>query len=172
VPGTRTIGGYQPPTQPAERRAFFDLLRRVAELERVVGDLGTTVTEMDRVVDILAAEVTVSSYAAFSFNAATTEPIVGNQIRINNASQTAATRVWISHTTFDGLDVRVGLSRIQPGDLIYIQDFDDGSKWVRYTVVSSTNDGTYHDFTVTYANGPGNVPFQKIAMRIVFPGIS
>jgi hypothetical protein len=158
VPGTRTVGGYQPPTQPAERRAFFDLLRRVAELERVV--------------DILAAEVTVSSYAAFSFNAATTEPPIGNQIRVNNANQHLATRVWISHTTFDGLDVRVGLNRIQPGDLLYIQDFDDGSKWVRYTVVTSTNDGTYHDFTVTYETGPGNVPFQKVAMRIIFPGVS
>jgi hypothetical protein len=33
VPGTRTVGGYQPPTQPTERRAFFDLLRRIAKME-------------------------------------------------------------------------------------------------------------------------------------------
>jgi len=150
--------GYQPPSAPTVRRADYDLMRRVVELERVVG--------------ILAAEVTVSTYAAFSFNAGTTEPPVGNQIRLNNASQTAATRLWMSHTTFDGLDVSVGLSRIQPGDMVYIQDFDDGSKWVRYTVSATTNDGAYHDFTVAYESGPGTVPFQKVAMRIVFPGIS
>ena len=157
--------GYQPPSAPTVRRADYDLVRRVAQLE-------ATVAEMDRIVDILASEVSVSSYAAFSFNASTAEPITGNQIRINNASQAAATRFWISHTTFDGLDVSVGLSRIVPGDLIYMQDFDDGSKWVRYTVTSSTNDGTYHDFVVTYESGPGNVPFQKVAMRIIFPGVS
>jgi hypothetical protein len=156
--------GFQPTSAPTVRRADLDLMRRLARLEVVVA-------EMDRIVDILASEVSVSTYAAFSFNANTTEPIVGNQIRVNNASQTAATKLWISHTTFDGLDIRVGLNRIQPGDIIYMQDFDDGSKWVRYTVVTSTNDGTYHDFGVTYESGPGNVPFQKIAMRIVFPGL-
>jgi hypothetical protein len=154
----RAIGGYQPSTtSSSSRRADFDLRRRVAELERVVG--------------ILADQVTISSYVALSFNSATTEPIVGNQIRINNASQTAATRMWISHMTFDGLDIAVGLRRIVPGALIYMQDFDDGSKWVRYTVVSSTDDGAYHDLSVTYESGPHNVPFQKIALRIIYPGV-
>lgn len=149
--------GFQPTAAPTVRRADIELRRRIAELERVVG--------------ILASEVTVSSYAAFSFNANTTEPIVGNQIRINDASQTAATRLWVSHTTFDGLDVHVGLSRVVPGDLIYFQDFDDSTKWVRYTVVSNTSDVGYHDYVVTYESGPANVPFQKVALRIVFPGI-
>jgi hypothetical protein len=165
VPGSRTVGGYQPPTQPAERRAFFDLLRRVADLE-------ATVNRIAPIVDILANEVTVGSYVSFSFNSNTTEPIVGNQVRINNASQTAATRLWVSHSTFDGLDVHVGLSRVTAGDTIYIQDFDDGSKWVRYLVGGTHDDGTYHDFNVTYASGPANVPFQKIALRILFQGVA
>jgi len=158
-----TPNGFQPETRsPSSRRADFDLVRRLATLEG-------TVAELSRVVGILASVVTVSTYVAFSFNANTTEPIVGNQLRINNASQLVATRLWLSHTTFDGLDVTVGLSRVKPKDLIYFQDFDDATKWVRYRVVSSTNDGAYHDYTVAYDSGPANVPFQKIALRIAFP---
>ena len=92
-------------------------------------------------------------------------------MRLNNASQAAATRLWVSHSTFDGLDATPGLNRVVPGAWIYFQDFDDASKWVRYTVTSTTNDGTYHDYAVTYHSGPGTVPFQKIALRVIFPGV-
>jgi hypothetical protein len=174
------IGGYQPDTKAASaRRADFDLHRREKALASHVDDIETAgtelearVEELERIVAILAAEVTVGSYVSFSFNATTSEPIVGNQIRINNASQTAATKLWVSHSTFDGLDVTAGLSRVTPGDVIYIQDFDDGSKWVRYLVSAATNDGTYHDFDVTYQTGPGTVPFQKVALRILFQGVT
>jgi hypothetical protein len=159
VPGTKRVGGFQPQTAVSSaRRADFDLLRRVAELERIV--------------DVLADRITVGSPIPFSFNAATTEPIVGNQLRVNNASQTAATRLWVSHSSFDGLDVRSGFDRVTPGDVIYFQDFDDSSKWVRYLVASKTDDGAYHDFVVSYTSGPANVPFQKIALRILFQGVS
>ena len=35
------------------------------------------------------------------------KPPVGNQLRLNNASQTAATRMWVAQTTTDGLDVSI-----------------------------------------------------------------
>lgn len=150
--------GFQPTSAATVRRADYDLVRRVAELERIVA--------------VLAAELTVSNYASFTFNAATTEPPIGNQIRINNASQTAATRLWVSHTTTDGLDVHVGLARITAGSWIYFQDFDDSTKWVRYLVTSNTMDAGYHDYVITYDAGPANVPFQKVALRVIFPGVT
>jgi hypothetical protein len=159
------LGGYQPDTKaPSARRADFDLRRRTTGLQE-------RVDELERIVAILATVATVSTYISFSFNAGTTEPPVGNQVRLNNASQLAATRMWVSHSTFDGLDATVGLTRIKPGDLVYLQDFDDATKWVRYTITSTTNDGSYHDYGVTYLAGPGTVPFQKIALRVIFPGI-
>lgn len=152
-----TPSGYQSATPGQTRRADFALLRRVAELERVVA--------------LIVAEVTVGSPVSFSFNAGTTEPPIGNQLRLNNASQASATRLWVSHTTFDGLDVRTGFNRATAGDFMYFQDYDDASKWVRYTIVSATDDGSYHDLVVTYSAGPGNVPFQKIAARLIFQGL-
>ena len=156
--------GFQPTSAPTVRRADIELRRRIAVLEGAVATMAP-------LVEALASQVTVSSYVSFTFNANTVAPPVGNQIRLNNASQTAATHLYISHTTTDGLDVHVGLARVQPGDLIYFQDFGTATKWVRYTVVTNTMPGAYHDFTVTYESGPANVPFQKVALRVIFPGL-
>ena len=108
----------------------------------------------------------MSSYVSFTFNSSTSEPPTGNQLRINNASQTAATRLWVTKTTTDGLDVAIGLAKIREGHLIYIQDRDDASRWVKYAVTADgVDDGSYYDFAVAYDSGPANVPFQTVEMQ-------
>ena len=118
------------------------------------------------------AAVVLSSHVSFSFNAATTEPIVGNQVRINNASQTAATRLWVSHTTFDGLDVTAGLTRLSCPATASTSRTSTTPPSGCATPSSSnpTNDGTYHDYPVTYAAGPGQraVPEDR-SLQFIFP---
>jgi hypothetical protein len=110
-------------------------------------------------------------HASFTFNSNTSEPVTGNQLRINNASQTAATRLWVSKTDTDGLDVSIGLAKVLAGHQIYFQDFDDASKWVKYSVTADgVDDGAYYDFVVAYHSGPANVPFQKVELMPIAPG--
>ena len=110
-------------------------------------------------------------HASFTFNSATTEPPTGNQLRLNTVSQTAATRLWVAQTSTDGLDVTVGLQKILAGHQIYIQDYDDASRWVKYAVLADgVDDGTYFDFQIAYHSGPANVPFQTIEFQAVAPG--
>ena len=111
----------------------------------------------------------IGTVNAFTFNAATVAPPTGNQVRFNNATQASTTLIWISQTTFDGLDVSVGLSRISANWQIYMQDFDDSTQWILFTANAVGTDlGTYWSIPVTYHSGPG-LPTQKIAMQTITP---
>ena len=113
---------------------------------------------------------TVGGHASFTFNATTTEPITGNQLRLNNATQTAATKLWVSKTSTDGLDVTVALAKIKTGHQIYLQDRDDSTKWIKYTVTADgVDDGIYYDFSVAYHSGPGNIPAQTVELQPISP---
>jgi hypothetical protein len=141
----------------------------------VVNTLDTDLDALTDRVEILEATPGsgggVSGHVSYTFNSNTTEPVIGSQVRINNASQTAATKLWVSETSVDGMDVTVGLARIVAGTQVYFQDFDDASHWVKYNVTANAVDkGTYWELTVTYHSGPANVPFQKIEFQPIAPG--
>jgi hypothetical protein len=154
----------------------------VNTLDSTVTTLGTTVTGLDTDLDALTDRVEtleatpgsgggVSGHVSYTFNSNTTEPVIGSQVRINNASQTAATKLWVSETSVDGMDVSIGLARIVSGTQVYFQDFDDAAHWVKYNVTANAVDkGTYWELTVTYHSGPANVPFQKIEFQPIAPG--
>ena len=116
-----------------------------------------------------------TGHVSFTHNATTTAPPAAGQIRFNNASQPSATRLYVSDHDWDNLDVTVGLTKILAGQQIYIQDFDDATKWVKYNVIAVTDVGAYFDFTVTYHSGPGGVPpgsgaAGRVEMQAVAPG--
>ena len=113
----------------------------------------------------------VSNTATFSYNTTTTEPPTGNQLRLNNTTFTAATRLWVSQTTVDGLDISIGLARILTGHQIYFQDRDNAAAWVKYNVTADgVDDGTYYDFAVSYHSGPGGIPAGQVEFQAVAPG--
>ena len=163
--------GFQPDTKnESSRRADFDLLRRIVALGPIVAGLEARIVELEE--QMVIALTSVSAHLSFTFNASTTAPPVGNQIRLNSASQTAATTMWVSRTTVEGLDVAVGLARVRSGWWAYIQDFDDSTKWVRYDIVGApVNHTSYWAFPVAFDSGPANVPFQKIEIQFVNPGV-
>ena len=164
-------GGYQPDTRaPSSRRADFDLLRRIARLDPTIAALEARIVELEE--QMVLALTSVSAHLSFTFNSNLAAPPVGNQIRLNSASQTAATTMWVSRTTVEGLDVAVGLARVRSGWWAYIQDFDDSTKWVRYDIVGApVNHTSYWAFPVAFDSGPANVPFQKIEIQFVNPGV-
>src|SRR5262245_7868044 len=104
----------------------------------------------------------------FSYNAAITEPPTGNQLRLNNADQTLATRIWVQKVTTDNIDVATffylyGLS----GNLFYAQDRDDSTKRQRYTLTADGLDkGTYYEFQVSWLSGGLALPTQTVACAL------
>jgi hypothetical protein len=114
-----------------------------------------------------------AGHTSYTYNNTLTEPPASGQIRLNNASQSAATRLWVHQNDEDGLDVTIALARMLPGTQIYLQDYDDATKWVKYNITAAVDDGTYYDFTVTYHSGPGGMtPGSGAAGRIEIQQVS
>ena len=112
-------------------------------------------------------------HATYTHNSTLTEPPATGQIRFNNASQPAATKVWVSQNDEDGMDVSIGLAKILAGHQMYIQDYDNAANWIKYNVTAVSDDGAYYDFTVTYHSGPGGIPSGSgAAGRVEFQPIA
>jgi|SRR5262245_15894709 len=114
------------------------------------------------------AGASITPIMQFSYNAAITEPPTGNQLRLNNADQTLATRIWVQKVTTDNIDVATffylyGLS----GNLFYAQDRDDSTKRQRYTLTADGLDkGTYYEFQVSWLSGGLALPTQTVACAL------
>ena len=124
-------------------------------------------------VDSRSTAVGTSGHASFMFSAATTEPPTGTQLRLNNATQSSATKLWVMDASVDGLDVTVGLTRIMVGHQIYLQDFDDATKWIKFTVTADAIDkGVYFEVGVAHHSGASAspLPAQKIEFQAIAPG--
>ena len=78
-----------------------------------------------------------------------------------------------TETDIDGLDIvdRTGPHR-SPATRSYMQDFDDASKWVKYTVtVDGVDKGVYYDVHCRLPLGTGQgCPFQKVEIQPIAPG--
>ena len=114
-----------------------------------------------------------AGHASYTYNSALTEPPATGQLRLNNANQTLATRLWVHQNEESGLDVSIGLAKVLAGHQVYIQDFDDATKWVKYNITAVSDDGAYYDFTVTYHSGPGGLtPGSGAAGRVEFQPVA
>src|SRR5262245_47398411 len=84
-----------------------------------------------------------------------TDPSSG-KLTLNNSSGPSATSICISDLTDAGTDVSSYLSSLQAGDVVYLQDQSDASKWLRYNLTTAAVDHTYwHELGVSYVSGPG-----------------
>jgi hypothetical protein len=111
----------------------------------------------------------------FSFNFATNivEPPTSAQARLNATVQNTATKVWLSETDADGLDVTLGFGRVKAGWQIYLQDFDNAANYLIYTVTANGIDkGTYWEFAVTLfgSSAASPLPAGKIEFQYIAPG--
>jgi hypothetical protein len=102
----------------------------------------------------------------FTYNTSTLESITGNQLRGNNATFASSTKLWVSETTVDGLDVSVGLGRIKAGFQVYIQDWTSSSRYAIWNVTADALDkGVYWELTVSPSSSAGTIPGGKIALQ-------
>jgi hypothetical protein len=106
------------------------------------------------------------------FNTTTTEPPGSGQIRLDNATQPSATKLWISFTTAPGADVRnLLLYAFEDGNDVYIQDKDDSSRWIIFELTSDPVDKTtYGEWTVVFkAAGPNSLAAQRVLISAKAP---
>jgi len=108
----------------------------------------------------------------YTFSTTATAPPAAGQVRFDNAAQTSATRVWIAYTTAPGVDAKqLLLYSYKQGKDLYIQDKDDSSKWIVFTLTSNGTDlTTYGEWTVTHKANSG-VPLTN-NQRVMLSAIS
>lgn len=79
-------------------------------------------------------------------------------VRWNTANQYDATRVLISTIDRNGADVKLGLKAAISGDIIYIQQQNDSSVWMKYRITGAPIDHTtwieYPVAAIDHAGGP------------------
>jgi hypothetical protein len=90
-------------------------------------------------------------------------PNSGN-VRMNNANQTLATKIWLHDITYVNNDASNILDLIGVGDKFYIQDKDNSAQWQRYLITSVADMGTYHEFGVVWEAGGSALVNQRIGI--------
>jgi hypothetical protein len=106
----------------------------------------------------------------FTYNTSTLETITGSQLRGNASTFTASTKLWISETTLDGLDVAIGLGRVKAGFQVYVQDYTSSTRYAVFNVTADSVDkGTYWEIAVSLASSAGIIPGGKVAYQTLTP---
>ena len=77
------------------------------------------------------------------------------QVRFDSGSNTAVKHIFISVMTSDNININVFLSEINDVSIIYLQDKNSSTDWVRYTVQGITLYPAYVDINVTYLSSSG-----------------
>lgn len=98
----------------------------------------------------------------FSTSTASADPGAG-KLAYNSTSSGSVTAIYISETSGPGTDAANYLSAISVGDLIYVQQQDASSVWIKGTVASlPVDNGTWWTIPFTYeAGGSGGLPTTK-----------
>jgi len=78
-----------------------------------------------------------SNIYLYNSNTTTLAPPGTSQIRFNNAVQSNATLIYISHLTRDGIDIDEFLTLINNLSIIYIQDQNSSLNYIKYSVTGT-----------------------------------
>jgi hypothetical protein len=95
-------------------------------------------------------------YYQFDTNILTPPPITNGHIQFNTATPNAVVNVFISHLTSGTItDIDPFFTSIQPNNILYIQDRDDSTKWIKFTVISTAiTPNSFININVSYLSSP------------------
>lgn len=105
----------------------------------------------------LEGGVPFTSWYLFDFAAATTEPPTSSQLRFDaGGDYSTVTKVWVRLLTTDGIDAYYALLSITVGSMLYVQDKNDHTQFVRLQVTAAVIDKTtYVEIPVTFVQSGG-----------------
>jgi hypothetical protein len=117
--------------------------------------------------DGLTASLPIGNAIQYQFSNSTSEPPGAQEIRLNNATQSAATLLWASHTTSSGINIKQFLSAATTGAKLILQDKNDNTNYIKFDVTSSPVDkSTYWEFPVSVTVSGGNLPNAAILASV------
>jgi hypothetical protein len=102
----------------------------------------------------------------YNYNAsAFTPPPSTNNLRLNNATQTAATVMYVHHTNAMNVDVANALRMIRPGNTLLLQDKTNANNYQYYEVSAAITDfATYTSIPITWESGGGTVTAGRVML--------
>ena len=111
--------------------------------------------------------VVTGPFLDYLFSTTPSEPPGGGQARLDNATQTSATKVWLHDTTSPGTAVERVLGTVKSGSSIVMQDKDDSTKYLKFTVSGTPVDKTtYWEFPVTLAASGTALSAQRVLVYL------
>jgi hypothetical protein len=103
----------------------------------------------------------------YQFNNTTTEPPSTGQIRFNQATQASTTKIWASHTTSSGINIKQFLSAATTGAKLILQDKIDNTNYIKFDVTGAPVDKTtYWEFTVAVTASGGTLPNAAVLAAV------
>jgi hypothetical protein len=109
----------------------------------------------------------------YQFSSTTTEPPTGSQVRLDNADASLATKLWARNMTTPGADVHALLVALDVDSAIYVQDFDDHSRFLRFRLSGEPIDKTdYVELPVEWISSGAPLTTQKIGLVVVGPEVA
>jgi hypothetical protein len=103
----------------------------------------------------------------FQFNNTITEPPSTGQIRFNQATQASTTKLWASHTTSSGVNIKQFLAAATTGAKLVLQDKIDNTNYIKFDVTGAPVDKTtYWEFAVAVTASGGNLPNAAILAAV------
>ena len=76
-------------------------------------------------------------YLYTSINTSFAPPITAGNVEYNNANQSLATIVYISHLTRDNIDIEIFFQNISTLNILYLQDQNDSTNYIRYDITGN-----------------------------------
>jgi hypothetical protein len=106
----------------------------------------------------LAEAAPLGNAIEYLFNNSISEPPSSGEVRFD-AAQATATKLWASHTTASGVNIKQFLSAATIGSRLIIQDKNDNTNYVKFNVTADPIDkDTYWEFGVAVTASGGNLP--------------
>ena len=103
----------------------------------------------------------------YQFNNTITEPPSTGQIRFNQATQASTTKLWVSHTTSSGVNIKQFLAAATTGAKLVLQDKIDNTNYIKFDVTGVPVDKTtYWEFAVAVTASGGNLPNAAILAAV------
>jgi len=115
-----------------------------------------------------------SNMGVWTYDTATTavDPGAG-RVRTNAATGALSTAIYISQTTVNAIDAAFVLGALATGDLIAVQEADNGANWARFEVSGApTDNGAWFTIPVTYKESAGIevAKNQDVLIRFTYGG--
>jgi|SRR5215831_8536879 len=113
--------------------------------------LNDYISTLDARVALLEQQTTGVAYQ-YVYNNNVAPPPASGQIRLNNVVYDQVSLLYIHKTSDNGIDLTNALATSHVGKKLYFQDKNDATRWVKYTVNADTDQGTYHQWGVTFTD--------------------